>query len=132
MTGMRMETKERAEYVEAESIGEAYFKSLDSIVNKKLRYPYLAVHISKPVNKTENLPESLDIGRWSGFINVDDKIYRAFAELDLKKPSCLGGSTGQDWINDRILALFKLEYSERIYKNDQLHPNDQKATASKR
>lgn len=95
-------------YIEGESIGEAYFKALDAIVNTKIPYWYLTIHISQPilVTSTGRSISSLDINKLLNVINVGNKVYDAFTNFKFPKQNgWTKGSSGMDWINGRIKDL---------------------------
>lgn len=104
-----MQGRDKAPFVEGESIGEAYLGALDFILNTKVKtpYSYLTVHISRPIlnASTESLPESLNIDDWSKIINLGEAVYKRFSKFNFSKECNRGGSLGKDWINDRILEL---------------------------
>lgn len=94
--------------VEGKSIGEAYFKALDAIVNGKITHWYLTIHISQPVldTSTSKLISSLDIRDWLDVINVGNKVYDSFIKFKFSKPdSWTNGYLGMHWINGRIKDL---------------------------
>jgi hypothetical protein len=111
--------KDKAPFVERESIGEAYFVALDFIVNKKFPYHYLTLHISQPVliSPTGNLPSSLDVDDWREIINLERSIYKGFSTFEFSEKCSSGGSSGKDWINDRVRALLDPagKYQERLH-----------------
>lgn len=95
-------------YIEGESIGEAYFKALDAIVNGKIPHWYLTIHISRPIlsTSTSKLISSLDVTNWLNVINVGNDIYDAFIKFNFSKPDeWTNGYSGMDWINGRIKDL---------------------------
>lgn len=95
-------------YIEGESIGEAYFKALDAIVNGKMPHWYLTIHISQPIvdTSTNKLISSLDVNEWLNVINVGNKVYGAFIKFKFSKPDgWTNGYSGIDWINGRIKDL---------------------------
>lgn len=97
-------------HVEGKSIGEAYIKALESIVNSKTLHWYLIIHISQPISTKHKIPSSLEIKDWLGIINVENKIYEAFVKFAFSKPDAwTNGKTGEDWINGRIKDLLDPE-----------------------
>lgn len=105
-------------HVDGESIGEAYFNAL-SLVKEKNPYQYLMVHISKPVCDTsiEKSPQSLNIDEWCKFVNIGS-VFERFSRFNFSKKCEMGGSSGKDWINDRIKALLHPDgvYYRRLEK----------------
>ena len=110
-------------FIKGESIGETYLTALGLIANKKVPYPYLMLHISRPVinASAKKLPESLDVDDWSEIIN-SGQLLEVFRNSDLAKSCGRGGSLGKDWINDRIFELLHPEghYHKRLQKFGQL------------
>ena len=95
-------------YIEGESIGEAYFKSLYAILNAKIPHWYLTIHISQPIlgTSTSRSISSLDINKLLNVINVGNKVYDAFIKFQFFKPDgWTNGNSGMDWINGRIKDL---------------------------
>ena len=95
-------------YIEGKSIGEAYFKALDAIVNDKIPYWYLTIHISQPILNTQMNRQisSLDINELLDIVNVGNKVYDAFIKFKFSKPDgWTNGYSGMDWINGRIRDL---------------------------
>jgi len=94
--------------VEGRSIGEAYIKALEAVVENKVPYWYLTVHISRPVRDAGMKREisSLEVRDWLDVINVEDKVFQAFSRFRFSKPDpWTKGFTGEDWINGRIKDL---------------------------
>jgi len=104
-------------YVDGNSIGEAYFKALELLMNKSNPYRHLTVNISQPFcdGLMQESPESLDIDDWCNILNVGT-IHEHFCQFGFCKKTKTGESTGKAWINDRIEALLKPdgEYYERL------------------
>ena len=95
-------------YIEGKSIGEAYFKALDAIVNGKMPHWYLTIHISQPIldTSTSKLISSLDVSEWLNIINVGNNVYDNFIKFKFSKPDgWTNGYLGIDWINGRIKDL---------------------------
>lgn len=95
-------------YIEGKSIGEAYFKALDAIINGKIPYWYITIHISQPIldTSTSRSISSLDINKLLNVINVGNKVYDAFIKFKFSKPDgWTNGYSGIDWINGRIKDL---------------------------
>jgi len=95
-------------YIEGESIGEAYFKALNAILNDKIPHWYLTIHISQPIlgTSTSRSISSLDIDKLLNVINVGNKVYDAFIKFKFSKPNgWTNGYSGMDWINGRIKDL---------------------------
>ena len=64
-------------YLEGKSIGEAYIKALESIMENKVPHWYLTIHISRPICDTQMEHEisSLEIRDWLDIINIEDKVF---------------------------------------------------------
>ncbi|MGQ9632226.1 MAG: hypothetical protein ACUVXI_18215 [bacterium] len=95
-------------YIEGESIGEAYFKALDAIINDKMPHWYMTIHISQPIlgTSTSGSISSLDISKLLNVINVGNEVYDAFIKFKFSKPGrWTNGCFGIDWINGRIKDL---------------------------
>ena len=95
-------------YIEGESIGEAYLKTLKFIVEQGMPHWYLVIHISKPILdiSMRKSISSLDIGDQREIINVGEKIYDSFVRFKFSKPDgWTNGYSGMDWINGRIKDL---------------------------
>ncbi len=94
-------------YIVGESIGDAYLKALDAIVNRKMSHWYLIIHISRPIldTSTSKSISSLDINEWRSVINVGE-VYDTFTKFKFSKPDgWTNGYSGMDWINGRIKDL---------------------------
>ncbi len=95
-------------YLEGKSIGEAYIKALESIMENKVPHWYLTIHISRPICDTQMEHEisSLEIRDWLDIINIEDKVFQAFSKFRFSKADAwTKGQTGEDWINGRIKDL---------------------------
>ena len=114
---------EEVPFVKGKSIGEAYLNALDLLINKKLSYPYLVIHVFQPIIDVsiECLPRSLNVDDWDQIVNLGE-VYEVFSKYDFSKSCKSGGSLGKDWINDRIRALLHPEggYYKRLEKFRQL------------
>jgi hypothetical protein len=94
--------------VEGRSIGEAYIKALEAVVENRVPYWYLTVHISQPIRDTrmKRSISSLEVRDWLDVINVEDKVFQAFSKFRFSKADpWTKGCTGEDWINGRIKDL---------------------------
>lgn len=127
-------------YVEGKSIGEAYIKALEAIINGKRSHWYLTVHISQLTRDTsmKKAISSLEIKDWQGIINVGDKVFQAFVKFRFSKPDAwTNGETGEDWINGRIKDLLHPDgyYNKALrcgYSFDQLKAVKERLSAKDR
>lgn len=82
--------------------------------------PQLTVAVDDPVVSTESVPNTYDITAWEDVVNLGDP-YVPYCGFDLGKESEItGGSTGEDWLTDRMYELFEGMYQSRLQKRDKL------------
>ena len=117
--------------VVGDSIGKAYFKALELLMNKSNPYRHLTVNISQPFcdGLIKESPESLDINDWCNILNVGQPIYERFCQFKFPKKRKDWKVTGKDWINDRINALLRPngEYYGRLKEQIEFVENRLKA-----
>ena len=118
-----MVQKDKIPFVKGKNIGEAYINTLDLLINRKLSYPFLILHIAQPtlVDSIGRLPTSYNVDDWGKILNLG-VIFEVFSKYDFSKTCGRGGSLGKDWINDRNWELLHPEggYYKRLARFRQL------------
>lgn len=105
----------RRPYATGTTIGEAYRKAL---LKTDTSGSHLTVRVTNPVRITDEVPETLTISDWGNVLNVGWE-FGYYESYDFERESGkTNGSTGRDWINDRMLEMFEGMYWERA--GDQL------------
>ncbi len=101
--------------VQGQSIGEAYRKALQSVFKNNLHF--ITIIVTRPVLSIRSTPESAEIDKWLGIINVG-KEFDWYKDFDFGvRSEITGGSSGEDWINDRIEELLRGDYHKRISRD---------------
>jgi thymidylate synthase len=77
----------------------------------------MVVSCSDPIDSLR-VPDSLDVHDWD--LNLGEE-YIPYSHFDFERSSGkTGGSTGEDWVNDRIIELHDGMYAERMENPDQI------------
>jgi thymidylate synthase len=102
--------------IHEQTIGSAYRTALNRYL-EGLDEGHMIVSCSEPVTTSE-VPETLDVHDWG--INLGSE-YNKYSLFDHEHQSPkTGGSTGEDWVNDRIIELHEGMYAERMANPDQI------------
>ena len=103
------------ESVTGQTIGSAYRRALEAYLHHDAEQ--LVVTCNNPI-RTLTVPDSYDIDDWD--LNLGRE-YDQYQDVDhYRKSTKTGGSTGRDWINDRIIELHDGVYADRMAETNQL------------